>query len=264
MGLLQRGKYALVAGDALALGGDSGLYQTVGILVLGLFQAIQERFGTLDFLLDGLDRGALGIGDRFGHLAVLHRPGHPLALSQLREVVRLGDAQLLEGHGAVRDLIPGAAIGKDGQLLKQGFGCGLGRFFFLLVERRLDKVVGSFRRSSVRFLRFRGRFRLCFGLFFWCGLGFRLGLHRRGSSLGLRLGLRLRGLFRWGRRLLRRCGRLFRRELKGIDVTAAGVAAEDGVDIQIAAVLHLAKGPRAVDRFTHNALLLSKFEQKRP
>ena len=48
----------------------------------------------------------------------IHAAGDPLALGQLGEIVRLGDAELLEGLGGVRDVLPGAAVGEDGRFLK--------------------------------------------------------------------------------------------------------------------------------------------------
>ena len=73
-GGLYGGKCSLVGGSAFILHGHLGTHDAVRILVLGLFERVQELTGTLDGLLHGDDRCSLGVFDILADSAILHRP----------------------------------------------------------------------------------------------------------------------------------------------------------------------------------------------
>ena len=252
--LLQRREHALIGRDALALSGDLGLHQAVRVLVPGLLQAVQEHLGPFDLLLDGADGGALGVRDGLCHLAVFHAPGDPLALGQLGEIVRLGDAELLEGLGGVRDVLPGAAVGKNRRFLKEGFRRGLCRRLFLPGEGGADGIV--LRICGENGGRLKGLHcledRRCDG--------FR-GLNRsrlRGRGLLRRRGLHSLWLNRRrnGFRLLHHHG------FKGIRVVVGRSAAEDRGKLQPLFLTDTFKRETAV-LVAHFCLLLSILGQKK-
>ena len=67
-------KRSFVGGGAFILHGHLGTHDAVRILVLGLFERVQELTGTLDGLLHGDDRCSLGVFDVLADSAILHRP----------------------------------------------------------------------------------------------------------------------------------------------------------------------------------------------
>ena len=73
-GGLHGGKCSLIGGSAFILHGHLGTHDAVRILVLGLFERVQELTGTFDRFLHGDDRCALGIFDVLTNRAILHRP----------------------------------------------------------------------------------------------------------------------------------------------------------------------------------------------
>ena len=73
-GGLHGGKCSLVGGSAFILHGHLGTHDAVRILVLGLFERVQELTGTFDRFLHGDDRCSLGIFDILADSAILHRP----------------------------------------------------------------------------------------------------------------------------------------------------------------------------------------------
>ena len=73
-GGLHGGKCSLIGGSAFILHGHLGTHDAVRILVLGLFERVQELTGTFDRFLHGDDRCSLGIFDVLADGTILHRP----------------------------------------------------------------------------------------------------------------------------------------------------------------------------------------------
>ena len=116
---LQRREYALVVCDALLLHPDLRLHDALRILDLAFFQAVQERFGLLDLRFHGCDGVCLGRGDGLRNISVPYLPSDSRRILQFREIIRFLDTQGLEGHAGVRDLLSGAAVLKNGRLVKE-------------------------------------------------------------------------------------------------------------------------------------------------
>ena len=116
---LQRREYALVVRDAFLLHPDLRLHDALRILDLAFFQAVQERFGLLDLRFHGRDGVRLGRGDGLRNIAVPYLPSDSRRILQFREIIRFLDTQGLEGHAGVRDLLSGAAVLKNGRLVKE-------------------------------------------------------------------------------------------------------------------------------------------------
>lgn len=115
----QRREYALVVRDALLLHPDLRLYDTLRVFDLAFFQAVQKCFGVLDLRFYGRDGVRLGRGNSFGNISVPYLPCDSRRILQFREIVCFLDTQSLEGHIRIRDLLSGAAVLKNGRLVKE-------------------------------------------------------------------------------------------------------------------------------------------------
>ena len=115
----QRREYALVVRDALLLHPDLRLHDALRVLDLAFFQAVQERFGFLDLRFHGRDGVCLGRGNGLRNISVPYLPCDSRRILQFGEIIRFLDAQGLEGHAGVRDLLSGAAVLKNGRLVKE-------------------------------------------------------------------------------------------------------------------------------------------------
>ena len=64
-------------------------------------------------------RVCLGRGDGLRNISVPYLPSDSRRILQFRETIRFLDTQGLEGHAGVRDLLSGAAVLKNGRLVKE-------------------------------------------------------------------------------------------------------------------------------------------------
>ena len=188
---LQRREYALVVRDALLLHPDLRLHDALRVLDLAFFQAVQERFGFLDLRFHGRDRVCLWRRNGLCNISVPYLPSDSRRILQFGEIIRLLDTQSLKGHICIRDLLSGAAVLKNGRLVKErqlclgswrnafDRGCLWDGVTFCICKRRKE-----FQRPFFFFCR--SFLRLCGKCLFRLGLGVcRLRLNLFRIKLGL-------------------------------------------------------------------------------
>ena len=112
-------EYALVVRDALLLHPDLRLHDALRVLDLAFFQAVQECLGFLDLRFHGRDGVRLGRGDGLRNISVPYLPCDSRRILQFREIIRFLDTQGFKSHIRIRDLLSGAAVLKNGRLVKE-------------------------------------------------------------------------------------------------------------------------------------------------
>ena len=177
-GVSQAGENTLVGALPLLLHRHFRLHDALGPLISGLFQRVHELLGAFNLPLEIADLGLARRGHVLYDFPVSDRPGNALGFVKLREIIRLGKAQLLKGLVNIFDGLLTAVVRENGELCENGRG-GLRRVLLLLKVHGGQQGIGLLRSLSRRcFWRLRGS-RDCRG----CGRRGRLG----GSQLILRL-----------------------------------------------------------------------------